>query len=63
MRALILSFVAVILAYSLIFDEKKPVEQTSVVKDTNSVYMPQPEILQSPDSILDHKSQMAVVDL
>lgn len=37
MKALILSFFAVILGYSLIFDEKKTTDQP-VIKDSNSVY-------------------------
>ena len=36
MKALILSFFAVILGYSLIFDEGKTVDQP-VIKDSNSV--------------------------
>lgn len=35
MKALILSFFAVILGYSLIFDEKKTTDQP-VIKDSNS---------------------------
>lgn len=38
MKALILSFFAVILGYSLIFDEKKTTDQP-VIKDSNSVYV------------------------
>ena len=38
MKALILSFFAVILGYSLIFDEKKTTDQP-VIKDSNSVCM------------------------
>ena len=40
MKALILSFFAVILGYSLIFDEKKTTDQP-VIKDSNSVYVRQ----------------------
>lgn len=41
MKALILSFFAVILGYSLIFDEKKTTDQP-VIKDSNSVYVDRP---------------------
>lgn len=41
MKALILSFFAVILGYSLIFNEKKTTGQP-VMKDSNSVYVNKP---------------------
>lgn len=52
MKALILSFFAVILGYSLIFDEKKTTDQP-VIKDSNSVYVDRPANMQMSDSIID----------
>ena len=51
MKALILSFFAVILGYSLIFDEKKTTDQP-VIKDSNSVYVDRPANMQMSDSIM-----------
>lgn len=55
MKALILSFFAVILGYSLIFDEKKTTDQP-VIKDSNSVY-----VVQISDSVMIYRDQTASV--
>ena len=60
MKALILSFFAVILGYSLIFDEGKTVDQP-VIKDSNSVYVDRPINMQISDSIVIYKDQTASV--
>lgn len=60
MKALILSFFAVILGYSLIFDEKGTTEQP-VIKDSNSVYVDRPANMQITDSIVIYKDQTAFV--
>ena len=60
MKALILSFFAVILGYSLIFNEKESAEQT-VIKDSNSVYVDRPANMQISDSILIYKDQTASI--
>lgn len=58
MKALILSFFAVILGYSLIFNEKEEVEQP-VIKDSNSVYVNKPINMQIADTIEIYKNQTA----
>ena len=60
MKALILSFFAEILGYSLIFDEGKTVDQP-VIKDSNSVYVDRPINMQISDSIVIYKDQTASV--
>ena len=60
MKALILSFFAVILGYSLIFDEKKTTDQP-VIKDINSVYVDRPANMQMSDSIMIYRDQTASV--
>ena len=50
MKGLILSFFAIILGYSLIFDEKETVEQP-VIKDSNSVYVTRPDTKSQADSL------------
>lgn len=50
MKALILSFFAVILGYSLIFDEKGAADRQPAVKDSSSVYVNKPVDTQIPDS-------------
>lgn len=60
MKALILSFFAVILGYSLIFDEKKTTDQP-VIKDSNSVYVDRPANMQMSDSIMIYRDQTASV--
>ena len=50
MKGLILSFFAIILGYSLIFDEKETVEQP-VTKDSNSVYVTRPDTMSQADSL------------
>ena len=51
MKALILSFFAVILGYSLIFNEKKTTDRP-VIKDSNSVYVDRPANMQISDSVM-----------
>ncbi len=58
MKALILSFFAVILGYSLIFNEKRTTERP-VIKDSNSVYVDRPANMQITDSIVVYKDQTA----
>ena len=58
MKALILSFFAVILGYSLIFDEKKTTDQP-VIKDSNSVYVDRPANMQISDSVMIYRDQTA----
>ena len=60
MKALILSFFAVILGYSLIFNEKKTTDQL-VIKDSNSVYVDRPVDQQISDSIVIYKDRTAAV--
>lgn len=60
MKALILSFFAVILGYSLIFDEKKATDQP-VIKDSNSVYVDRPANMQMSDSVMIYRDQTASV--
>lgn len=60
MKALILSFFAVILGYSLIFNEKEEAEQP-VMKDSNSVYVDKPSNTQIADSIVVYKDKTAIV--
>lgn len=60
MKALILSFFAVILGYSLIFNEKKTAAQP-VIKDSNSVYVNGVENMQISDSIMIYRDQTAFV--
>lgn len=60
MKALILSFFAVILGYSLIFNEKEETEQP-VIKDSNSVYIDKPANMQVTDSIVIYKDKTAAV--
>lgn len=57
MKALILSFFAVILGYSLIFNEKKTDDQQPVLKDSNSVYMNKPVNTQTPDSVVIYRDK------
>jgi len=59
MKALILSFFAVILGYSLI-DEKKTTDQP-VIKDSNSVYVDRPANMQISDSVMIYRDQTASV--
>ena len=56
MKALILSFFAVILGYSLIFDEKKTTDQP-VIKDSNSVHVDRPANMQMSDSIMIYRDR------
>lgn len=56
MKALILSFFAVILGYSLIFDEKKTTDQP-VIKDSNSVYVDRPANMQISDSVMIYRDR------
>ena len=60
MKALILSFFAVILGYSLIFNEKKTTDRL-VIKDSNSVYVDRPQNMQITDSIMVYRDQIASV--
>lgn len=60
MKALILSFFAVILGYSLIFSEKKTTDRP-VIKDSNSVYVDRPQNMQITDSIMVYRDQIASV--
>lgn len=60
MKALILSFFAVILGYSLLFNEKKTAEQP-VLKDSNSVYVNRPAETQISDSVIIYRDQRASV--
>lgn len=60
MKALILSFFAVILGYSLIFNEKEETEQP-VLKDSNSVYVDRPANTHFSDSIIIYRDQTASV--
>lgn len=60
MKLLILSFFAVILGYSLIFNEKEDSKQP-VSKDSNSVYIDKPINVQYADSILMYKNQTVFV--
>ena len=53
-------FFAVILGYSLIFDEKKTTDQP-VIKDSNSVYVDRPANMQMSDSIMIYRDQTASV--
>ena len=69
MKALILSFFAVILGYSLIFDEKKTTDIqvdkqlvfSQIIKDSNSVYVDRPANMQMSDSIMIYRDQTASV--
>lgn len=61
MKALILSFFAVILGYSLIFDEKEENGQP-VIKDSNSVYVNRPVNMQIADSIQIYQNKTASVE-
>ena len=56
MKALILSFFAVILGYSLIFNEKKTTDQP-VIKDSNSVYVNRPVNMPISYSVMIYKDQ------
>ena len=60
MKALILSFFAVILGYSLIFNEKKTTDQP-VIKDSTSVYVNRPVNMPISDSVMIYKDQTASV--
>lgn len=60
MKALILSFFAVILGYSLLFNEKKTAEQP-VLKDSNSVYVNRPVETHISDSVIIYRDQRASV--
>lgn len=60
MKALILSFFAVILGYSLIFNEKKTTDRP-VIKDSNSVYVDRPVNMQISDSVMIYRNQTASV--
>ena len=60
MKALILFVFAVIIGYSLIFDEKKTTDQP-VIKDSNSVYVDRPANMQMSDSIMIYRDQTASV--
>ena len=60
MKALILSFFAVILGYSIISDEKKTTAQP-VIKDSNSVYVDRPANMQMSDSVMIYRDQTASV--
>lgn len=60
MKALILSFFAVILGYSLIFNEKKTTDRP-VIKGSNSVYVDRPQNMQITDSIMVYRDQIASV--
>lgn len=60
MKALILSFFAVILGYSLIFDEKEEDKQP-VIKDSNSVYVNKPVNMQSIDTIVIYENKTASI--
>lgn len=53
-------FFAVILGYSLIFDEKKTTDQP-VIKDSNSVYVDRPANMQMSDSVMIYRDQTASV--
>lgn len=53
-------FFAVILGYSLIFDEKKTTDQP-VIKDSNSVYVDRPANMQISDSVMIYRDQTASV--
>ncbi len=57
MKALILSFFAVILGYSLIFNET----DQPVIKDSNSVYVNRPVNMPISDSVMIYKDQTASV--
>lgn len=59
MKPLILSFFAVILGYSLIFNEKKEEKNESVQKNDNAVYVDKPSHIQQSDSILIYKDRTA----
>lgn len=58
MKALILSFFAVILGYSLLFDEKETTGRP-VVEEGNSVYVDRPLNRQRPDSITIYRDRTA----
>ena len=60
MKALILSFFAVILGYSLIFDEKKTTDQP-VIKDSKSVNVDRPASMQISDSVMLYSDQSPVI--
>ena len=60
MKALILSFFAVILGYSHIFNEKKTTDRP-VIKDSNSVYVDRPVNMQISDSVMIYRDQTASV--
>lgn len=60
MKALILSFFAVILGYSLIFNEKETTDQP-VIKDSNSVYVNRPANMQVSDSLVIYEDKTALV--
>lgn len=53
-------FFAVILGYSLIFDEKKTTDQP-VIKDSNFVYVDRPANMQISDSVMIYRDQTASV--
>ncbi|MBP3519255.1 MAG: hypothetical protein J6K31_12855 [Parabacteroides sp.] len=57
MKALILSFFAVILGYSLIFNEKGTDDRQPVLKDSNSVYVNKPVDTQIPDSVVIYRDK------
>lgn len=56
MKALILSFFAVILGYSLMKTTDQP-----VIKDSNSVYVDRPANMQISDSVMIYRDQTASV--
>lgn len=51
MKALILSFFAVLLTYSFFFDKNEK-EAVPVLEDSNSVYLEKPENVQLADSVI-----------
>lgn len=51
MKALILSFFAVLLTYSFFFDKNEK-EAVPVLEDSNSVYLEKPENVQLSDSVV-----------
>lgn len=52
MKALILSFFAVILGYSLLFNEKEASESTTPVVVDNNSYVDEPVRMFVPDSVM-----------
>ncbi len=60
MKGLILSFFAIILGYSLIFNEKKTID-LPVIKDSNSVYVTSQDTLSQSDLLLFYGEQVIVM--